>query len=165
VCVGRKTTGSYSYGLLVTALSASSSPALTQAAEVLANVSQTDLSQAAAGHSHSHSHSHDHSVLDPNAAWFALASVIIKETLYRASKSDLNNDIYLFPCADWPQFFGTALRVAKEEHSNVLVASAYHHRSDAYGSAIALVAIVRTPELISSHSVLNFSVFVVIIGG
>jgi divalent metal cation (Fe/Co/Zn/Cd) transporter len=32
-------------------------------------------------------HSHGHGgVLDPNAAWFALASVIIKEWLYRASK-------------------------------------------------------------------------------
>lgn len=30
--------------------------------------------------------SHSHGVLDPNAAWFALASVIIKEWLYRASK-------------------------------------------------------------------------------
>jgi divalent metal cation (Fe/Co/Zn/Cd) transporter len=33
-----------------------------------------------------HSHSHNNGVLDPNAAWFALASVLIKEWLYRASK-------------------------------------------------------------------------------
>lgn len=32
----------------------------------------------------SHSHAHG-GVLDPNAAWFALASVIIKEWLFRAS--------------------------------------------------------------------------------
>jgi divalent metal cation (Fe/Co/Zn/Cd) transporter len=74
-------TGSYSYGLLLPALSGSSSPALTQAAEVLANVTSQapDLPTA-----HAHEHHHD-GVLDPNAAWFALASILIKEWLYRAS--------------------------------------------------------------------------------
>lgn len=36
-----------------------------------------------------------------------------------------------------------ALKVAEEEKSNVLTASAYHHRSDAYSSVVALLAIVR----------------------
>ena len=56
--------------------------------------------------------------VDPNAAWFALAGIIIKETLYRATMS-----------------------VAKAEKSAVLAASALHHRSDALSSVVALVAI------------------------
>lgn len=65
------------------------------------------------------SHSHGSGVLDPNAAWFALASVIIKEWLYRAT-----------------------IKVGQAERSDVLMANAWHHRSDAYSSAVALVAIV-----------------------
>lgn len=65
------------------------------------------------GHSHSadalaHAHVHDHGVstdahalLNPHAAWFALASVFIKEWLYRLTT-----------------------RVAAEEHSPVLKANA-----------------------------------------
>ncbi|CAO3701496.1 unnamed protein product [Rhizopus stolonifer] len=64
-------------------------------------------------------HSHGSGVLDPNAAWFALASVIIKEWLYRAT-----------------------IKVGQTERSDVLMANAWHHRSDAYSSAVALVAIV-----------------------
>ncbi|KAI8876715.1 cation efflux protein [Backusella circina FSU 941] len=56
--------------------------------------------------------------LDPNAAWFALGSVLIKEWLYRAT-----------------------LKVGISERSDVLVANAWHHRSDAYSSLVALVAI------------------------
>ncbi|KAI8885146.1 cation efflux protein [Backusella circina FSU 941] len=63
-------------------------------------------------------HSHNNGVLDPNAAWFALASVLIKEWLYRAT-----------------------IKVGREERSEVLMANAWHHRSDAYSSAVALVAI------------------------
>lgn len=37
-----------------------------------------------------------------------------------------------------------ALKVAKTEHSNVLLANALHHRSDAFGSLVALGAIVRS---------------------
>lgn len=33
------------------------------------------------------SSSSSHSVLDPNAAWFAIGSVLVKEWLYRISKS------------------------------------------------------------------------------
>jgi len=49
------------------------------------------VEQATTGSSHSHSHSlfmdEDHSKVDPNAAWFALASILIKEYLYRISQS------------------------------------------------------------------------------
>ncbi|KAL5528030.1 MMT2 [Sanghuangporus sanghuang] len=59
--------------------------------------------------------------LDPNAAWFALASVVIKEWLYRVTK-----------------------RVATLEASGVLLANAVHHRADAYTSFVALVAILSS---------------------
>ncbi|KAH9858576.1 cation efflux family-domain-containing protein [Lenzites betulinus] len=71
-------------------------------------------------HVHAHSHSHGHGgALDPNAAWFAGVSVVAKEWLYRATK-----------------------RVADAEQSPVLLANAVHHRSDGFGSAVALVAIL-----------------------
>lgn len=66
-----------------------------------------------------HAHGHAGGVLDPNAAWFAAISVLSKEWLYRITK-----------------------KVADEEHSPVLYANAIHHRSDAYSSVVALVAIL-----------------------
>lgn len=80
----------------------------------------TEVAQSVASHSHSHGHLHPEELaLDPNAAWFAAASVIIKEWLYRATK-----------------------RVADIESSGVLLANAVHHRADAYTSAVALIAIL-----------------------
>ncbi|KAH9940443.1 cation efflux protein [Epithele typhae] len=83
-----------------------------------------DASASAAEHAHIHAHSHaavaDASgALDPNAAWFAALGVVAKEWLYRATR-----------------------RVAKQERSPVLMANAVHHRSDGFGSAVALVAIL-----------------------
>ncbi|SCZ87893.1 BZ3500_MvSof-1268-A1-R1_Chr2-3g05361 [Microbotryum saponariae] len=80
-------------------------------------------------HGHSHGgvsdHSHDHhgssgeaEIVDPRAMWFAAGSIAVKEYLYRAT-----------------------LKVAKSEHSNVLLANALHHRSDAFGSLVAVGAI------------------------
>ncbi|EIW83161.1 cation efflux protein [Coniophora puteana RWD-64-598 SS2] len=66
------------------------------------------------GHAHGHG-----DVLDPNAAWFALVSVVAKEWLYRITK-----------------------KVADDENSPVLYANAIHHRSDAYSSVVALAAIL-----------------------
>ncbi|KAJ3490390.1 hypothetical protein NLI96_g1502 [Meripilus lineatus] len=63
-------------------------------------------------------HAHEHS-LDPNAAWFAGISVVAKEWLYRITK-----------------------KVADEERSPVLLANAVHHRSDAYSSLVAFIAIL-----------------------
>ncbi|RPD63686.1 hypothetical protein L227DRAFT_496270 [Lentinus tigrinus ALCF2SS1-6] len=70
-------------------------------------------------HVHAHAHEHSDGALDPNAAWFAAVSVLAKEWLYRITK-----------------------RVADEERSPVLLANAVHHRSDAFGSGVALVAIL-----------------------
>jgi hypothetical protein len=57
-------------------------------------------------HAHGHGHGHDtagqaEAILNPHAAWFALASVVVKEWLYRATK-----------------------KVADQEHSPVLHANA-----------------------------------------
>lgn len=91
----------------------------------------TPETTTAAAHSHEHEaetkgmlsnllfHSHSHEgVLNPNAAWFALASVVIKEWLFQATK-----------------------KVAVEEKSDVLLANAWHHRSDAFSSMVAVAAI------------------------
>ncbi|KAI7855174.1 cation efflux protein [Circinella umbellata] len=74
----------------------------------------TTSSSTKIGHGHQHG-----GILDPNAAWFAGISVIAKEWLYRAT-----------------------IKVGVSERSEVLIANAWHHRSDAYSSAVALVAIL-----------------------
>ncbi|KAI0743396.1 cation efflux family-domain-containing protein [Daedaleopsis nitida] len=119
--------GFHSYSLLLETLApmlASMGPG--PAHDILARI--VDFAQAvpqvAAEHAHIHAHSHSHGhghggALDPNAAWFAAVSVLAKEWLYRITK-----------------------RVADEERSPVLLANAVHHRSDAYGSAVALFAIL-----------------------
>ena len=43
-------------------------------------------------------------------------------------------------CKEW--LYRITKRVADEERSPVLLANAVHHRSDAFGSAVALVAIL-----------------------
>lgn len=70
--------GWHSFDLLLATLQVSAPSVTTAAAAAGSTVAE----------SHSFlSHSHGHGgVLDPNAAWFALASVIIKEWLYRVSK-------------------------------------------------------------------------------
>ncbi|KAK9767667.1 mitochondrial metal transporter [Basidiobolus ranarum] len=66
----------------------------------------------------SHSHGH-HGAISPNALWFALISVFAKEALYRAT-----------------------IVTAKKTNSQVLAANAWHHRSDAYSSMVAVAAII-----------------------
>ncbi|CAG8589818.1 9261_t:CDS:2 [Acaulospora colombiana] len=76
------------------------------------------------GHGHGHSHSHhapagDEDLLSPSAVLFPLFGMLVKEYLYRVTK-----------------------RVAEEQNSSVLLANALHHRSDAYGSIVTVVAIL-----------------------
>ncbi|KAK4688266.1 hypothetical protein P7C73_g1843, partial [Tremellales sp. Uapishka_1] len=76
------------------------------------------------GHGHGEGVAHLHgaesgAILNPHAAWFALASVLIKEWLYRITA-----------------------KVAAEEHSPVLKANALHHRADALTSLVALTSIL-----------------------
>lgn len=90
---------------------------------VSTNMTVLDALAGILPHSHSHAHApHVHEgviLVDPNAAWFAAISVLVKEWVYRVTK-----------------------KVADEEKSPVLDANAQHHRSDAYSSAVALVAIL-----------------------
>ncbi|WVF68157.1 hypothetical protein IAT40_002920 [Kwoniella sp. CBS 6097] len=75
-----------------------------------------------AAHAHGvegHAHGDTTAILNPHAAWFALASVIVKEWLYRVTA-----------------------KVATEEHSPVLKANALHHRADALTSFVALTSIL-----------------------
>ena len=113
--------GLHSWSLLAEALSsAAATMGPGPVHDVLVRV--FDVAQAvpalAAEHAHAHAHGGE-GALDPNAAWFAAVSVLAKEWLYRITK-----------------------RVADEERSPVLLANAVHHRSDAFGSGVALVAIL-----------------------
>lgn len=107
--------GFHSYHLLVSALSETAStlaPGPMQ--DILENVTSVVPPLPVIGHSHVHT-------VDPNAAWFAAISVLIKEWLYRITKN-----------------------VADQEGSPVLLANAIHHRSDAYSSLVAFFAILGT---------------------
>lgn len=88
---------------------------------MLSNSSSLLGGTAAVEHAHGETghHHHHHHALDPNAAWIALVSVIVKEWMYRAT-----------------------MKVAKEEGSNVLEANALHHRSDVFSGCLAGVAIL-----------------------
>ncbi|KAK7675962.1 hypothetical protein QCA50_021075 [Cerrena zonata] len=111
--------GLHSWGLLMEALQHTVAELPAGAIhDILLNV--TEVGQHVPVIASEHAHAHEHA-LDPNAAWFAAISVIAKEWLYRATK-----------------------KVADDERSPVLAANALHHRSDAYGSAVALVAILGT---------------------
>jgi len=67
----------------------------------------------------SSSHSHSDSTTDPNAAWIAVFSILVKESVYRIMAS-----------------------IARSENSPVLLANALHHRSDMYSSFVSLLAIL-----------------------
>jgi cation diffusion facilitator family transporter len=107
--------GFHSYHLLMEALAtAVSTTSPGPVHDLLQQVTSIADNVPAIGHSHGHT-----GTLDPNAAWFAAVSVVAKEWLYRVTK-----------------------KVADEEHSPVLYANAIHHRSDAYSSVVALIAII-----------------------
>ncbi|KZW00286.1 cation efflux protein [Exidia glandulosa HHB12029] len=111
--------GWHSFYLLMDALAPSIAAMPSGAAQDLLQALVPSHEALAHAHEHGHGHSHGSLALDPNAAWFALAGVLIKEYLYRITK-----------------------RVAIQEHSPVLHANALHHRSDAYTGSVALVAIL-----------------------
>jgi divalent metal cation (Fe/Co/Zn/Cd) transporter len=69
--------------------------------------------------SRSQAHTPSDSLPDPNAAWIAVFSIIVKESIYRITAS-----------------------VARSENSPVLLANALHHRSDMYSSFVSLAAIL-----------------------
>ncbi|KAJ1731811.1 mitochondrial metal transporter [Coemansia biformis] len=69
------------------------------------------------GHSHG-VHAAADGTVDPRAIWFAVGSIVVNETLFRAT-----------------------MRVGERTKSNVLIANAWHHRSDALTSLVAVGAI------------------------
>ncbi|KAJ2136794.1 mitochondrial metal transporter [Coemansia sp. RSA 678] len=84
-----------------------------------------ELTHAASHGMFSHSHSHAaHTVVDgavvvdPRAIWFAAGSIVINEAMFQAT-----------------------MKVGKRTKSNVLVANAWHHRSDALTSLVSVGAI------------------------
>ncbi|CAO0801102.1 unnamed protein product [Mucor circinelloides] len=109
--------GWHSFDLLLATLQ-TAGPLVSDTTATVAAAASSNVAESTAAASPPHVHGHG-GVLDPNAAWFALASVLIKEWLYRAT-----------------------IKVGISERSEVLMANAWHHRSDAYSSAVALVAIV-----------------------
>ncbi|KAG0689446.1 hypothetical protein C6P40_005055 [Pichia californica] len=73
--------------------------------------------------SHDHNHDHDHNginseVANINAAWLALASIGVKEWLFRATR-----------------------KVGERLNSKVLIANAWHHRVDSLTSVVAVATI------------------------
>ncbi|KAI9495317.1 cation efflux protein [Zychaea mexicana] len=107
--------GFHSFELLMSIINASPGLLHDAAAATTDAAATTAATTAKVGHGHHHGGD----ILDPNAAWFAGISVIAKEWLYRAT-----------------------IKVGNSERSEVLIANAWHHRSDAYSSAVALVAIL-----------------------
>ncbi|KAJ2450705.1 mitochondrial metal transporter [Coemansia sp. RSA 2336] len=65
-----------------------------------------------------HSHGAAHEVVDPRAIWFAAGSIVVNEALFQAT-----------------------MKVGKRTSSNVLIANAWHHRSDALTSLVSVGAI------------------------
>lgn len=121
--------GIHSYSLLITVLStAASSPETVSepTATILSSLPAQTVLHNASSLAHtlsSYLPTHDHSsdaLVDARAAWFALLSVVVKEWLYRIT-----------------------IKVGKDLNSGVLIANAIHHRSDAFSSVVALLAIVR----------------------
>lgn len=109
--------GFHSFYLLLPAIQAMPSGLFQTALQGVADATGAVMAHVPAAGGHAHAHVD----VDPNAAWFAAASVVAKEYLYRVTK-----------------------KVADEEHSSVLRANALHHRSDAWSSLVALVAILGT---------------------
>ncbi|TFK44777.1 mitochondrial iron ion transporter [Crucibulum laeve] len=106
--------GFHSYHLLITALGETATTLPPGPIQDLLQTISTNATLPTVGHGHVHA-------VDPNAMWFAAISILVKEWLYRITKT-----------------------VADEEKSPVLMANAIHHRSDAYSSLVAFVAILGT---------------------
>lgn len=107
---------------------------LLQILEMLLPANIYEYLQVLQVHSHSHftstsgdhSHSHDSNVAssdrqlpDINAAWLALASIGVKELLFRKT-----------------------MKIAEQTNSKVLVANAWHHRVDSLTASVAVVTVV-----------------------
>ncbi|KAG0151781.1 hypothetical protein CROQUDRAFT_667776 [Cronartium quercuum f. sp. fusiforme G11] len=110
--------GFHSYSLLLTALRAQAGQS-GPLSFLLSWLPASLWLPLAHDHSHDTEHESHGSSVDLRAAYFALLSIGVKEWLYRMT-----------------------YRVGKAEDSNVLLANALHHRSDAFSSFVALLAII-----------------------
>jgi cation diffusion facilitator family transporter len=96
----------------------------------------------AGGHSHGlfsflrHEHGHGVALPDLNAAWLAGGSIVVKEWLYRASKTFFLG-AYVFALIP----VAAAMKIARERKSSVLASNAVHHRIDSLTSIVALLTI------------------------
>lgn len=121
-------------GVLLTAGLTVGWSSLLQILEMLLPANIYEYLQVLQVHSHSHfsgstgdhSHSHDSNLTlserqlpDINAAWLALASIGVKELLFRKT-----------------------MKVAEKTNSKVLVANAWHHRVDSLTASVAVVTVV-----------------------
>lgn len=75
--------GWHSFDLLLATLQ-TAGPLVSDTTATVAAAASSNVAESTAAASPPHVHGHG-GVLDPNAAWFALASVLIKEWLYRAT--------------------------------------------------------------------------------
>jgi cation diffusion facilitator family transporter len=108
-----------------------------------------DAASAAEHMSHSHGHSHSHVDFGPNvnAVWLALGSIVVKEWLYRASKTNLRAQNIVKYVETHTRYYEVltriyvAIKIARERKSAVLASNAVHHRIDSLTSIVALLAI------------------------
>ncbi|KAI8323545.1 hypothetical protein GQ54DRAFT_103857 [Martensiomyces pterosporus] len=104
---------------------AEAAQAVTKDAAAAAAAAQGSASSGSSLLPFVHSHAHDAPmvvdgsvVVDPRAIWFAVASIAVNEALFQAT-----------------------MKVGKRTKSNVLIANAWHHRSDALTSLVSVGAI------------------------
>lgn len=118
--VGAVGIGWHSFDLLLQTLQTSPSLFVSDTTATVAAVTATSVAESSPSViTHGHG-----GVLDPNAAWFALASVIIKEWLYRASK--YYESTVLFPFYIYIlNVIIVAIKVGVSERSEVLMANAW----------------------------------------
>lgn len=85
--------------------------------ELLMSLLQSGAADVIAAH-HSHSHAGYADRMNPMALYIMVASVLLKEGMFQ-----------------W------TMRVARKVNSDVLIANAWHHRTDAASSMVALVGV------------------------
>ncbi|KAJ2851132.1 mitochondrial metal transporter [Coemansia brasiliensis] len=99
---------------------ASAQDAIGSAKDMVGAALNSSESLLSFGHSHGAAHEvvDGAVVVDPRAIWFAVGSIVVNEVLFQAT-----------------------MKVGKRTSSNVLIANAWHHRSDALTSLVSVGAI------------------------
>ncbi|KAJ2657139.1 mitochondrial metal transporter [Coemansia sp. RSA 1200] len=110
-------------GAVMSSSSDAAASAASAASETTANSAgvASEAPSSLIGHSHSHGmHTvvDGNVVVDPRAIWFGIGSIVVNEALFQAT-----------------------MKVGKRTKSNVLIANAWHHRSDSLTSLVSVAAI------------------------